>query len=281
MAGSSFAVRCWVIALLLVFAGTAASKPIPLSQPLDLRDKRVVVFAAMGRLAATSRTRLDLLGSTAGFRQRFFPVPIDLDAIVAREAAAVLRELGARPEVVVLDYRDEDLYDVDALVRTRKLSSFSPSRRDAWARDLLQQHSADALLFIHSAEKYVGRYAPPVRHFGLYFPPGEMPANSYVHMAQALYERNRDGALVLRSATATAPLDNFPIAAPVDGAEPEPELTDAQWQAARPSLELAAARGARALVKDVQRRALSPRSSATETRNRAAPGEDGVTFWGI
>ncbi|HWU53108.1 MAG TPA: hypothetical protein VN153_09850, partial [Tahibacter sp.] len=220
-----------MLLLALLVAAPLAAKPIPLTQPLDLRGKRVVVVAAMGHMAATSRTHMDLLGTTVGFRQRFLPAPIDLDPIVAREAAAALADLGVEAEVVALDYRDDDLYDVDVLMRTRKWSSFKPARRDAWARDLLQRHGADALLFIHSGEKYVGRYAPPARNYGLYFPPPELPSNSYVHMTQTLYGRDREESLVLRSATAAAPLGDLQIPAAADGDEPEPRLTDAQWAA--------------------------------------------------
>ncbi|WP_386066787.1 hypothetical protein ACFJIW_20070 [Tahibacter sp. UC22_41] len=250
-----------LLLLALLVAAPLAAKPIPLTQPLDLRGKRVVVVAAMGHMAATSRTHMDILGTTVGFRQRFFPAPIDLDTIVAREAAAALIDLGVEAEVVALDYRDDDLYDVDVLVRTRKTSSFRPARRNAWARDLLRQHGADALLFIQSGERYVGRYAPPARNYGLYFPPPQLPANSYVHMIQTLYGSDREESLVQRGATAAAPLGDLQIAAAVEGDEPEPRLTDAQWVAARPSLELAAAHGARALAKDILRACTEPARS--------------------
>lgn len=274
----STVLRCWLVVALLLFAGTAPGKPITLSQPFDLNGKRVIVVAVMGNLAATTQTRT-VLGTTVGFKQRFFrpDPPLELDPAVAREAAAALEKLGATAQIVALQYRDEDLYRVDTMERGGKLSAFKDAQRDAWAFSLLRQHAADALLFVHAGERYFGRYSPPSRNYGVYFP-SDQAGSSYVHMVQALYVRDLDRPLVFHGATGRAPA-GLQIPAAAAGADAEPELSAAQWVALRPSLELAAARATRALLDNIHQRALSPRTRATERRKFAPPAEEDVTIW--
>lgn len=132
----------WLFALLA--AMPLAAKPTPLSQPLDLSGKRVLIVPMLGRDA----------GSYSLGRMIFFPneerrlanvPPIDADTVAAREVEARLDGLGVEAEVLQIEYDDVDIYG------DRETSFFNSQMPPRWkieaiARQLLHERRPDAVL---------------------------------------------------------------------------------------------------------------------------------------
>lgn len=269
----------WLLMLvLLACAGAPVAEPIALSQPFDLAGKRVLVVVAMGRSAMLQQPNGRVLGTSWSSREAATPLPpsIRLDALVAREAVAKLESFGATAEIVDLDYRDEDLYDLETMVRNTKLPWFNLDRRNAWATDLLHKRDGDALLFVHAGSKFVTQYVPPIVGYGLYM--AEDFTGCRVVMAQALFLPDKQTPRETRMANGVCDPVKSLVFTRADDSDKPPEPTAEQWSILQPPLEDAAARVTRALVSDLRVRVLNTRKSANDRRTTAPLSEPGVMF---
>lgn len=249
----SSVLRCCLIAALLLFAGVLAAAPIALTQPLDLRGKRVLIVAELGDSAGAHYV---LPMNARGWKKRFERTPEDLqalrvDEIVADEARARLQALDvADAEVLRVEYPESALYDKDGeLIREKVL--------DALAQQLLATHHPDALLLLTRGGIRWSQYGPTSYGYGMAFSPTS--AGAFAAIQARLYVPQRKNALVVRYGWGS---DRFEGVVPDDRMRYDPP---ALWPLAREMQQVMLGRVTRSIVAETLDRALRPRASATST----------------
>jgi len=260
----SVANRMTAVLLLLwlaAFATPIAAKPIPLSQPFDLGGKRVLVVSMLGNRAVV------YLPAIIGLKPEVGSMPdADLDTLVAEEAKRKLESFGAQAQIVDVAYDFAELYD-EGKIACGKSTWFNVRTARARARALLDEHSADALLFIGLGAKFSSEYTPPFIGYGMVRQQEDV---ARITMSQSLYLAGRAEPFVHATATGARPIASG--ARQSDPAYP----TDAEWVAARPALDDAAGRVTRSLVAEIVDRASSPRGLSKGLWRLRYPYEDGV-----
>ncbi|WP_313920525.1 hypothetical protein [Tahibacter sp.] len=260
----SVASRMTAVLLLLWLAALAtpiAAKPIALSQPFDLSGKRVLVVSMLGNRAVV------YLPALIGLKPEIGSMPdADMDSLVAEEARRKLESFGAQAQIVEVAYDFAELYDEGKIARG-KITWFKWRAARARAHALLDQHSADALLFIGLGAKFSSEYTPPFIGYGV---ARQREDVARITMSQSLFLPGRAEPFVHATATGARPIAR--VARQIDPAYP----TDAEWVAARPALDDAAGRVTRSLVAEIYDRASSPRGLSKAPWRLRYPYEDGV-----
>jgi hypothetical protein len=256
-----------LLALLLLaisFALPAQAAPIPLSKPVDLRGKRVLIVPLLGREA----------GSYSMNRMIFFPsierelgdAGMDIDTIAARETEARLDGLGVDAQVLRIAYDEIDIYG-------DKESSWSSQMPRRWkvqaiAQQLLKEHEPAAVLMLVRGALFMGEYNPPAIGYGVVLT--RKFASAYSSMTQALYVPELKRPLAQRFGSGFLPLEG--VVAEENLEFPPPET----WAKARPLIEDMTGRIARSLAAEAFDRARRPPETATSTWRSQYPREEGV-----
>lgn len=250
--------RDFTAALMLLFAllvaAPLAAKPIPLTQPLDLQGKRVLVVPLLGRTAGAYSFSRMIFGSYS--RDQGEPGSgINVDAVAAREVQGKLAGLGVDAEVLAIDYDDVDIYgDRESLFNRQMPKGW---KLDAIAAQLLRDKQPDAVLLLARSGMYMGDYLPPAIGYGVVLT--RKGGGAYVSMLQALYVPGRKSPQTTRIANARRPVDD--IVSEENLEFPPPET----WAKVAPLLDDLTGRLGRSLAAEIYDRARRPPPTATST----------------
>lgn len=258
--------RFWLIAALLLFAGSLAAAPIPLSKPWDLRGKRVVVVSAVGD------TAMLVWGWTWFWVPRGAETDGDtrpsMGQFVAQEAANRLRELGVEAQVLDLAVDERWVYGEPAKWYS-KLSTRNPEI-DAIARQAFAQQPADAVLVVARADMRGAEGTPAYVTYGLRYYGKQRHA--FANLQVRLYDPARKKPAVTRQNGGFLHDSSHVVEDEAEPADDKPTLRG--WLVAqRSDIEDISRRVVRTLTAETYDRALRPTKSATDRWYTQFPSE--------